>query len=249
MFRRMILASLVLLSLSSWGPALGDPSPPEPIAVIPGYYMAPEGAGILKIEKDGNFSINSSGSNSHSCELSGTIDKNSQALIDTDIEDPIDGKSYCKIVFSKTSKGYLVTVDRTTFYSCRSFCGMHASFDGDYEFADPICKNPFIPDFTKDTATAQNIKKWRQDLKKYEDKCLPYADLFYKKSLPLNHAYLKFLQRDKAGCRAEMAPFKTWIGKTEAQIHTQEDDFLDGFSAEQNTKILNNVNMLWRKCH
>lgn len=103
-----------------------------------GTYIRVGDSGTLTIEKsDPNkqvFSIDSIGSNCHTCEVMGSVTKNvgKADVATTDSNEPV-----CLVSFSQ--QGDAITVDTITPEPCQNYCGARASFHGLYKKSSGSC--------------------------------------------------------------------------------------------------------------
>lgn len=100
----------------------------------PGEYITENGWGILTISASGGlttFSIEAVGGNGHTCSLDGEV-RNLRARLETDEE----GKA-CEVTF--LPKAGSIDVSSVDSETCRFFCGMRATFEGEYLRPAPGC--------------------------------------------------------------------------------------------------------------
>ena len=99
----------------------------------PGDYIFDQDAGVLSLQRKSNgqlhFTINTIGSNCHTCELSGKI-QGTQAIALTDENKP------CR--FTIKAQGTMLEVDNLS-GECRYFCGARGYFEGRYYSSPPHC--------------------------------------------------------------------------------------------------------------
>jgi hypothetical protein len=117
-----------------------------------GTYVSDGGWGTLNIIKDKSnttkFDIAAMGANGHGCGISGNIIKNIATVDD-------EPEMKCIVKFKETKNGINVIPEGD---GCRGYCGMRASFDGEYLKITNNC----LP---------SNIEKSRSEFKKlYKDK-------------------------------------------------------------------------------
>jgi hypothetical protein len=132
---------------------------------IPGEYITEKGWGNLKIKKDKDgstkFDIGAMGANGHSCGLDGTI-KNGVAKMDPDGAEP---NEKCTVKFKNTEKGIEVIPNGD---GCRYYCGMRASFDGNYLKVSQECTNTTIVKIKKEFLSLYKSKKYEEAISKLE---------------------------------------------------------------------------------
>jgi hypothetical protein len=101
----------------------------------PGEYITEGGWGVLTISTSGDrathFSIEAVGGNGHTCSLEGEV-RNLQSRLDVDEPD-----KPCVVTFVPKPEG--IDVSSIVSDVCRYFCGMRASFEGEYLRPDPGC--------------------------------------------------------------------------------------------------------------
>lgn len=100
-------------------------------AIDPGRYLYVEGGsahGVLTVQGNA-FEIETIGGNCHTCALSGTFDGR--------VGIARDGENVCRIAVSG-GHGDL-RLDTSGSDACRDFCGMRASFDGEYRRPGAAC--------------------------------------------------------------------------------------------------------------
>jgi hypothetical protein len=95
-------------------------------------------SGTLTIERKDQktrlFSIQSTGVNCHTCDVSGSIENNVGTVSDS----ALDSKEpRCRISFLQ--QGDAITVQPITPESCASYCGVRASFEGAYQKPPNAC--------------------------------------------------------------------------------------------------------------
>jgi hypothetical protein len=130
--RRVVLTALCLLAvpLAQSRPAL--------LALAPGEYVNAGGTGVLTLrtetaEADRRllFELETVGGNGHTCSLDGEI-RNGRTTVSGTPE-----PAACVVRFVAT--GYAIDVSTNDAESCRSFCGVRASFVGRYLRPAPGC--------------------------------------------------------------------------------------------------------------
>lgn len=92
----------------------------------PGEYATKNGWGSMRITDKGgarHLDLSSVGANGHSCTLSGTLRGDKAEVNDA-------GDVPCELAFKPVPGGFNVAA--LTRESCRDYCGMRASFEGDY---------------------------------------------------------------------------------------------------------------------
>ncbi len=113
-----------------------------PITPEPGEYITAGGWGVLTItrseDRSVHFSLDAVGANEHICTLAGDI-LGDRATIVLDFEDP---PRSCGVLFQPDAEGIKVSStwrDNGSEDPCRAFCGMRASFGGEYLIPAPGC--------------------------------------------------------------------------------------------------------------
>ncbi|MBO9882521.1 hypothetical protein [Xanthomonas sp. D-109] len=110
--------SAMLVGLVAFAAAAAGPTP--------GEYSTKEGWGSMRVTDKGGarqFDLLSVGANGHTCSLSGTLQGDKAEVNDA-------GDVPCKLAFKPVPGGFNVAA--LTEESCRDYCGMRASFEGDY---------------------------------------------------------------------------------------------------------------------
>lgn len=114
-------------------PACGQTAALEEPA--PGEYLTEGGSGVLTISHQSDqttgFSIEVRGANAHQCNLAGTI-QGDRAIVETEQPGPP-----CVIRFERHTSSLVVADNGEE--ACRSFCGMRAHFEGEYQMPTPGC--------------------------------------------------------------------------------------------------------------
>jgi hypothetical protein len=125
------------------------------------YYQIESGRGSLELTEhmlnSFKFKIETLGANGHSCSISGVIEP---GLGVAKVEDGSPAKP-CEVKFSSTSNSVQISYD-TGDESCRSYCGMRATFDGTFMRTDSEC----LPDAVRETG---NKFKMAYDKKNYKE--------------------------------------------------------------------------------
>lgn len=129
---RLLTSLLLLCTAAAWAAPSSSDSPP------PGRYLRSGGNGSLTIQRDRtgtlHFAIESVGANCHTCSLDGTVEHGTGIAIgDTD-------NDTCRVTLRPAGNG-AIPVAAETADSCRNFCGMRASFDGDYRIPPAGCSD------------------------------------------------------------------------------------------------------------
>ena len=121
----IVAAALAISGISlpaSAGPAAGE------YATQPGW-----GGLVISADEQGRqrFELFSVGANGHTCQLSGIVQG-------TDAVTGDESADVCRMTFD--SDGARVSVRAVTEETCRSYCGMRGSFEGDYSLLPPACR-------------------------------------------------------------------------------------------------------------
>jgi len=126
--------------------------------IQPGTYVTEEGWGTLAVTKDKNgttnFDIGAIGANGHSCGIDGTIINNVATVGD-------EPEMQCVVKFKETPKA--INVEPVS-DECRSYCGMRASFDGEYLKLASSCLPVNIDRSRKNFKKLYKEKKYEQAL-------------------------------------------------------------------------------------
>ena len=130
--------------------------------IQPGIYISEGGYGTLNVTKDKSgdvkFDIGAMGANGHSCGIEGTVLKN-VAIVGTEPEDK------CIVKFKTTPNG--INVEPAS-DECRGYCGMRASFDGEYLKVASSCLPANIEKSRKEFKKLYTAKKYDEALTKLE---------------------------------------------------------------------------------
>ncbi|MDH4909873.1 hypothetical protein [Xanthomonas euvesicatoria] len=108
----------MLVWLAAFGAMAAGPTP--------GEYGTKQGWGSLQVSEKGgarHFEILAVGANGHTCSLEGTLQGDK-----AEVRDASD--TPCKLAFKPVAGGFSIAA--LTQDSCRDYCGMRASFEGDY---------------------------------------------------------------------------------------------------------------------
>jgi hypothetical protein len=202
---------------------------PKPKIATPkiGQYIVDEGWGVLDVmpgknskapngkgERRPTFRIESSGSNAHSCSLEGEID-NGVATLEA------FPPNVCRVSFAPTPWGVSVQEVNPEKGNCRYFCGLRASFDGDYRLAPAGCTTGAV------RKARDNFKK-AYDQKRHAEAATMLAPILarcektfsrwetanVRNDLAINYFHLK----DKSACLAVLAPLIPVAGSKDAAI-------------------------------
>jgi hypothetical protein len=186
-------------------------------ALRPGEYITENGWGVLTIsaskDRTAHFSIEAIGGNGHMCSLEGEV-RDLRALLDVD--DP--GRS-CVVTFLPKAESIEVSsVDSET---CRFFCGMRASFEGQYFKPGPGCSD-------KERSATHEQFKQLYDAKSYAKASAVLEPLLGSCSKLLNWLESGWTRNDLAitqyhlgrleDCRKTLEPLITNAAKTEEEL-------------------------------
>ena len=173
-------------------------------AVAPGEYTTAGGWGNLRVTAgkgaDQRFVLRSEGANGHSCELEGNIHGQRAEVR------PSPGELACEVVFAETAHGVEVTSNGLT---CRQFCGMRASFEGEYLRQAAVCTRPNLNQARRTALALYKAGKYQQSaelLQPVVDACEEALDWleFYKIRNDLAIALHR--AGDRAGCLKALTP-------------------------------------------
>lgn len=107
----------------------------ETDVLAPGEYITRNGWGVLRISNSEHrathFSIEATGANAHTCSLEGDV-QSGRAILDID-----EPNRSCVVTFRPNADG--IDVSGVDLDACRYFCGMRASFAGEYLRPGPGC--------------------------------------------------------------------------------------------------------------
>ncbi|MDR0842285.1 MAG: hypothetical protein LBP68_02575 [Acidobacteriota bacterium] len=208
---RIIVHSLCLLAALALLAAGGRPA----AAIEPGKYVRERGTGTLVIEKmeDGraSFSIVSVGDNGHTCTVDGTINGNEGR--------PKYDDSGCRISF--VGKDAVLTIPPLSGECDKSnYCGMRASFDGEYRIPPPDCttsarqivRDRFITQYK-----SRNFQKARAALEGLLEKCSFFIRWIAMDDIRNDLALAQFHDGDPNACLTTLSA--TYAGRN------GEDDF------------------------
>lgn len=130
--------------------------------IQPGIYISDGGYGTLKVikEKDNitKFDIGAMGANGHSCGIHGTVIKNIATVGD-------EPEMRCIVKFKTTPNG--INVEPAS-DECRGYCGMRASFDGEYLKVASNCLPSNIEKSRREFKKLYTEKKYDEALAKLE---------------------------------------------------------------------------------
>lgn len=129
---RLLTSLLLLCTCAAFAAPSSAENPPT------GRYLRTGGSGSLTIRRDNagklHFAIETVGANCHTCSLDGSVEHGTG----TALGDSPDGN--CRVALRPAADGS-VPVAPLTRDSCRNFCGMRASFDGDYRVPPAGCSD------------------------------------------------------------------------------------------------------------
>jgi hypothetical protein len=211
-FVRRLLACATLLSTSL---ALAQQPPP-------GAYVTEGGWGTLAIEQDGGFSLDSLGANGHSCALAGRIVGGRAVL-----------EEGCIVAFVRKGPGLHVSPEGAsdaTRDACRSYCGMRASFEGDYLPQRPDCRaqavetqrNAFLADYK-----ARRYQAAAGRLEKMLDACGKFLWWMTDAEVRNDLALAQYRAGRPQACVATLEPLQRLL-ESDAYFPPMEQDWADG---------------------
>lgn len=139
--KRSYQASIPKIALTLLATFQGIALAQAPISPAPGEYITAGGWGVLTITRSkdlpAHFSLDAVGANEHTCGLEGDI-LGDRATIAVDDAPPRS----CVVLFQTNAEGIEVSSagqDEGFDDPCRAFCGMRASFAGEYLTPSPGC--------------------------------------------------------------------------------------------------------------
>lgn len=183
----------------------------------PGEYITENGWGVLTLSTSGDrtvhFSIEAVGGNGHTCSLDGEV-RNLRARLDVDEE----GKA-CEVTF--LPKAESIDVSSVDSETCRYFCGMRASFEGEYFRPDPGCG-------TKERSTTREQFQRLYDAKSYAkasallepllSRCSKTLDWLESGRIRNDLAITQYHLGRLADCRKTLEPLLEEASKTEEEL-------------------------------
>ena len=182
----------------------------------PGEYIVEGGWGVLTVSASGGrttFSIEAVGANGHMCSLDGEI-RNLRSRLDTDEE-----SKACEVTF--LPKAESIEVSSVDSEACRYFCGMRASFEGDYLQPIPGCG-------TKERSKAREQFKKLYDAKSYTkaaamldpllSRCSKVLDWLEAGRVRNDLALTQYHLGQLADCRKTLEPLMEEASKSEAEL-------------------------------
>ena len=107
--------------------------------IAPGEYIRPGDTGSLKIERRSGqswFSLKTSGTNGHGCDVSGRMIGNIAEYVG-EFSDELGQP--CRLRLTPSGDGTRIDVQTVTEEACRTFCGARASLDGDFRRPPKSC--------------------------------------------------------------------------------------------------------------
>lgn len=182
----------------------------------PGEYITEGGWGVLTISTAGGrtaFSIEAVGANGHTCSLDGEI-RNLRARLDLDEEGKV-----CEVTF--LPKAESIDVSSVDAELCRYFCGMRASFEGEYLRPGPGCG-------TKESSATRKQFKKLYDAKSYAEaaallepllsRCSKTLDWLENGQVRNDLAITQYHLGRLADCRKTLEPLIEEASKTEGEL-------------------------------
>ena len=179
-------------------------------ALQPGEYRDGNGGSLsMKPGKDGAlaFTLNTFGTNRHSCDAQGTIARSGTAVIK-------DGGTTCTLLFAM--KGDAVDVSLKDV--CNAFCGAGATLDGTFYKLEPGCE-------PKAVQASRNEFKKLYDKKAYAEARTLLEPLVKRCQKTIEERDDGWLRNDLAlaqlrlgdtkGCRATLEPFAAYAAKSD----------------------------------
>jgi len=203
------------------------------VGVHAGKYLAKGAGGTLIIDsaKAGalQFTINSTGSNGHTCTLSGEIRAGAtRASVPTE-----EGEKPCIVVFREVAQGISVETPDTD--SCRYFCGARASFDQAYDKVDAKCWPKAVRERRAEFKRAYGKKDFvvaRERLDSVLTDCKDYLDEFDRYRMLNDLAITLHHLGDDVGCLKALEPMAELAA-------TPDEEYANDptWEAEQSLKI------------
>jgi hypothetical protein len=185
-------------------------------ALRPGEYITEDGWGVLTISASGDrttFTIEAVGGNGHTCSLEGEI-KNLKARLDVDEE----GKA-CEVTF--LPKAESIDVSSVDSETCRYFCGMRASFEGEYLKPNPGCgteeRGATREQFQK-LYDAKSYARAATLLEPFLSRCEKTLDWLESAGLRNDLAITQYHLGRLADCRKTLEPLMEDASKTDEEL-------------------------------
>lgn len=207
-----------------------------------GQYVTEGGWGtmVLKPGAGGkqDFSIESQGSNGHSCSIEGSI-SNGRAAVPTDPREPA-----CKVGFVPRGAGIEVAVAAADAPACQYFCGMRAIFTGTYLPLPAACQPAPME---KRFQTAYRAKQYAQAhavLDPFVRDCAKFTDWALLARFRNDLAITRYHLGDLAGCRAALAPISEFVKESDSALKEKYPPA----DAETALKIARASRFNWRQC-
>ncbi|ATF35093.1 hypothetical protein CO709_17870 [Burkholderia thailandensis] len=197
---RIRMRAAVAAAVFSAGLSASVPAIAAGPAVDAGRYLYVEGGsahGVLTV-KGNAFNIETIGGNCHTCALSGTFDGR--------VGIARDGDNVCRIA---VSGGHgVVRLDTSGSDACRDFCGMRASFDGEYRRPSAACA-----DRARSVRTERSHKQYaahdydgaRATLKSLLAECSGFMDWIELDRAKSDLALTEYHRGDRAQCVAVLS--------------------------------------------
>lgn len=184
------LTALILISVGLAAQAQKIPT---------GRYVYEGGNGELRIQSDGNFTIDTVGGNAHTCTIEGGVKGTRARLTDSE----------CVVTF--TTEGNNIRVTNNEHESCRDNCGARAGFTGLYIRPSPACTYKAI-DGTRRIFKQQYDKKSfshaAQILSPILTECAPVLNRFNEWDIRNDLALAQLRSGDAAACQKTLGPLR-----------------------------------------
>jgi hypothetical protein len=207
----VILATFVVM------PGVAAAVSPTGPQLAPGEYVSRGGMGTLHIVRAANgtltFSLESVGANAHTCMLDGEL-RNGQATLEG-----LDDDEPCVVTLKPTAEG--IDVGSSENAACRAYCGMRASFEGEYLRPAPACTAEAVRATRRKFQQLYDRKQWREARTTLEPlirDCAETIDWITLGRIRNDLAVTLHKLRDLASCRAVLAPLAEDAALSDAEI-------------------------------
>ena len=188
------------------------------------------------------FKIETLGANGHSCGVSGIIEP---GLGVAKVEDGTPEKP-CEVKFSSSGENIEVTYD-TGNETCRSFCGMRATFDGTFTRSNPACLPQAVSETRNEFKKAYDRKDYKQAkqlLAPLHAACEKNLLWFDEQRMRNDLAITQFHLGDFSGCLTTLKPLAALANMNDQEILGDKPPF----EAEQDIKTARATRTNLKKC-
>lgn len=186
-------------------------APPVPA----GTYLLEQGEGTLKVKTNQTFSIDTLGTNAHTCNFTGKIS-----------DEPIQVEdSACYLSFTLQGANILVSAQNRYVtkeeLGCSSFCGYRASFDGGLFYSLPNCTPDAVSKVRQEFKAQYDRKDYvtaKRTLSKLLSRCeriLHWSDLDWVRN---DMALAQYKTGDKAACLQTLQPLTNIASITTSEL-------------------------------